>query len=94
MQIQIETHILENLYSFPTDSNFTLSYLTLDFFRQNQQTNVISNSDDIIYFDNNQNENKAKVLVYDDINQKVNEPGGKNKKVIKKEEPDVSFSEI
>ena len=26
MQIQIETHILENLYSFPTDSNFTLSY--------------------------------------------------------------------
>lgn len=45
----------------------------------NQGTEIKKNED------NNQNANKAKVLVYDDINQKVNEPGGKNKKVIKKE---------
>ena len=29
MQIQIETHILENLYSFTTDSNFALSTAVL-----------------------------------------------------------------
>ena len=46
IQIQIEIHILEDLYSFPTDSNFTLSTLFRIIYKKvkkNYTLNMIAN---------------------------------------------------